>query len=136
MLSEVSTQWLKSISNPVWRATTTNINNEQQAVNEVVDSIEAHGMRDPLLIVANLDGALRLESGNNRVDEFLSRGYEYLPCVLMVLPRGQSLLRLENGAHVYRAKEYGVDVSGLLEQPYPYIANLTEIVTDPSIIFG
>lgn len=90
----------------------------------VFDNIEKNGMRDPLLIViSKKNNTIRLESGNHRINEAISRGYSHLPCATLVID--ESILHEANGKHSYEASQY-IDLEKLLLSPYPYQIKLSD----------
>ncbi|MGR5347335.1 hypothetical protein [Vibrio mediterranei] len=102
---------------------------------EVFDSIEKDGMRDPLLVVISMKyGGLqcRLEAGNHRWRVAKARGYTHLPVATLVIT--ETYLNKGNGLHSFNGRGL-IDDQRLLKQPYPYQVNLLNVLTKEALAF-
>lgn len=125
MVEEISTQFLKKICNPDAKPFTDDLDGYIKAQSVIFDSIEKNGMRDPLLIVISLNHkTIRLEAGNHRIDEAISRGYTHLPVATLVIE--DHYLKEGNGTHYFPAENI-IDFDKLIPNPYPYQMKISSI---------
>tara|TARA_Y100000588_G_scaffold112523_1_gene123386 strand:- start:34332 stop:34784 length:453 start_codon:yes stop_codon:yes gene_type:complete len=126
MVEEVSTQFLKEISNPEAKPFTDDLDGFIKEQSVVFDSIEENGMRDPLLIVISLKNkTIRLESGNHRIDEAIKREYTHLPVATLIIQ--EKLIYEGNGLQAIPAEDL-VKFEDLAPNPYPYQMKLSKIM--------
>lgn len=132
MVEEIDIHFLKRIANPNNEPFTDDLNGVIKAQSIIFDQIEKEGMRDPLLIViSNEHKTIRLEAGNHRINEAISRGYTHLPVATLVIR--DKMLYSENGVQVVCAKDL-IDFDKVLKLPYPYQIKLSELINKD--IFG
>lgn len=124
MVEEISLDFLKTILNNDAIPYTDDLNGFIKKQSIIFDEIESNGMRDPILIVISKKyKTIRLEAGNHRVPEAISRGYTHLPAATFIIE--EKLLKEGNGVHCFCAKEI-IDFEDLLETVYPYQQKLSD----------
>ena len=126
MVEEISTKFLKDICNPDSKPFTDDLDGEIKEQRVIFNNIEEKGMRDPLLIVISLKHkTIRLESGNHRILEAISKGYTHLPVATLIIQ--EKLIYEGNGVQAMEAVEM-VNFDLLVPNPYPYQVKISEIL--------
>lgn len=134
----VSTLWLQRISNPIVDNKTDlgtwDDNPNLVGMEELYENMLSQGMRDPLIVgVGRITRRVRLETGNHRVNIFVSKGIMYVPAVAYI--GDSAITHIDNGLHEGELMKLNLPIVKPQENilgPYPIkeYANLSKVLGD------